>query len=191
MNREIIPLSQRRGDILIIAFFLVNLLFITYVVDLEQVIIPNVAHFTYPIWPPRALVDLFHWYGRTYDPLIVLRPVWWRATIWIDVLFFGPFYVFAIYAFIRGREWIRIPSIIYSSVMMTNLVIIFSEEFAGPNATSHPQIVLLENLPWLLFPIYIIYRMWHSPTPFTHSEQPITAPSHIEQDNTESGLEKA
>ena len=191
MNRQSIPLSQRRGDIVIIAFFLVNVLFITYTVDLEQIVIPNVAHFTYPIWPPHALVDLFHWYGRTFDPLIVARPVWWKATIWIDVLFFGPFYVFAIYAYIRGKEWIRIPSIIYSSVMMTNLVIIFSEEFAGPNATSHPQIVLLENLPWLLFPIYIIYRMWRSPAPFTRAEQVITATSHVEQDNMESGLERA
>jgi hypothetical protein len=191
VNRQTIPLSQRRGDILIIGFFLVNLLFITYIVDLEQVIIPNTAHFTYPIWPPRALVDLFHTYGRTYDPLIVLRPVWWRATIWIDVLFFGPFYVFAIYAYIRGREWIRIPSIIYSSVMITNLIIIFSEEFGGPNATPHPQIVLLENLPWLLFPIYIIYRMWRNSAPFSRSVQTTAAQPLVEQSDLESGLEGA
>ena len=35
------------------------------------------------------------------------RPPFWRMTIWIDVIFFGPFYLFAIYAFIRGRNWIR------------------------------------------------------------------------------------
>jgi hypothetical protein len=191
VNRERIPLSQRRGDILIIAFFLVNLLFITYVVDLEQVIIPNVSHFTYPVWPPRPLVDLFHWYGRTYDPLIVLRPVWWRATIWLDVLCFGPFYVFAIYAYIRGREWIRIPSIIYSSVMLTNLVIIFSEEFAGPNASPQPLIVLLENLAWVLFPIYIIYRMWRSPFPFTRPAQATATQPLAQQSSAESGLECA
>ncbi len=191
MNRQTIPLSQRRGDILIIAFFLVNLLFITYIVDLEQVVITNTAHFTYPIWPPHALVDLFHWYGRTYDPLIVLRPVWWRATIWIDVLFFGPFYVFAIYAYIRGREWIRIPSIIYSSVLLTNLVIIFSEEFAGPNASPQPLIVLLENLAWVLFPIFIIYRMWRSPFPFTRPVQTAATQPVVEQSGVESGLEGA
>ena len=191
MNRQTIPLSQRRGDILIIAFFLVNLLFITYIVDLEQAIIPNVSHFTYPIWPPHALVDLFHWYGRTYDPLIVLRPVWWRATIWLDVLFFGPFYVFAIYAYIRGREWIRIPSIIYSSVLLTNLVIIFSEEFAGPNASPHPLIVLLSNLAWVLFPIFIIYRMWRFPAPFTFPAQTIATQPVGEQNSVEHGLEGA
>jgi len=52
-----IPLSRRRGDLLIVAFFLLNLLVITYVVDLEQLVIPDPAHFTYPLWPPRFAVD--------------------------------------------------------------------------------------------------------------------------------------
>lgn len=171
VNRHTIPLSQRRGDIVIILFFLVNILFITYIVDLEQIVIPNAAHFTYPIWPPRALVDLIHWWGRTFDPLIIARPAWWKATIWIDALFFGPFYVVAIYAYIKGREWIRIPSIIYSSVMLTNVTIILSEEIGGIYATPHLPVVLLENLPWLLLPIYIIYRMWRYPQPFTQVDQ--------------------
>ena len=62
---------------------------------------PN--HFTYPLWPPAKMVDLVHWYGRTFDPPLMARPAWWRATIWIDALFFGPFYAFAIYAFIKGK----------------------------------------------------------------------------------------
>ena len=49
--RQPIPLRQRPLDIAILVFFLVNLLFITYVVDLEQLVIANPAHFTYPIWP--------------------------------------------------------------------------------------------------------------------------------------------
>lgn len=167
MHRQIIPLSQRRGDIAIIAFFLVNILFITYIVDLEQIVIPNAAHFTYPIWPPPALVDLVHWWGRTFDPLIIVRPTWWKATIWIDALFFGPFYIVAIYAYSKGKEWIRIPSIIYSSVMLTNLTIILGEEYAGPHAAPSFLMVVLENLLWILFPIYILYRMWRAEHPFT------------------------
>lgn len=189
MRREIIPLSQRRGDIAIIGFFLVNLLFITYIVDLEQIVIPDASQFTYPIWPPHALVDLIHWWGRTFDPLIIARPAWWKATIWIDVLFFGPFYLFALYAYSKGKEWIRVPSFIYSSVMLTNVIIILSEEFGGPNATPNPRIVLLENLPWLLFPLFIIYRMWRSPEPFTRSAQIAASQPLLEESGVESGLE--
>jgi hypothetical protein len=113
-----IPLSRRRLDLLFVAFFLLNLLFITYIVDIEQIIIPDPAHFQYPIWPPAPLVDLIHWYGRTYDPLLLARPPWWKATIWIDSLFFGPFYAVAIYAYLKGKDWIRIPSIIWASVLL-------------------------------------------------------------------------
>ena len=71
-------------------------------VDLEQLVISNASHFTYPLWPPPFAVDLVHWWGRSFDPLVIARPVWWKVTIWIDALFFGPFYLMAIYAFLRG-----------------------------------------------------------------------------------------
>jgi hypothetical protein len=99
MNRQIIPLSKRPGDIAIVAFFLINILFITYIVDLEQLVIADPVHFTYPLWPPPIAVDVIHWWGRTFDPVLLARPAWWKVTIWIDALFFGPFYIVAIYAY--------------------------------------------------------------------------------------------
>jgi hypothetical protein len=169
MPRSVIPLSLRRVDLAILAFFFVNILFITYIVDLEQLVIADPAHFAYPIWPPGPLVDLVHWWGNTFDPLQMARPVWWKMTIWIDVLGFGPFYVAAIYAFIKGRDWIRLPSLLYSATMLTNVTIILGEEYAGPHATPHFPIVFLANLAWLVFPIVIIARMWRSETPFTRA----------------------
>jgi hypothetical protein len=171
MKRQPIPLLHRPGDIAILIFFVINLLFITYMVDFEQLVIPNPAYFTYPTWPPRFAVEAVHWWGNTFDPVLMARPAWWKATIWIDALFFGPFYLFAIYAYLRGKEWIRIPSIIYSSMLITNVIIILSEESYGAHATPHWPVVLLFNLPWLLFPAYIIYRMWRFPHPFTQEEK--------------------
>src|SRR5436305_11210841 len=167
MNKHIIPLSKRPGDIAILAFFFINILFISYIVDIEQLIIPDPAHFTYPIWPPPAAVDAIHWWGHTFDPVLLARPAWWKVTIWIDALFFGPFYIVAIYAYIKGKEWIRIPSIMYSSALLTVVLVILGEEIGGAHATPQLPMVLLANLPWLLFPMYIIYRMWRYPTPFT------------------------
>jgi hypothetical protein len=164
-----IPLSRRRLDLLFVGFFLLNLLFITYIVDIEQIIIPDPSHFQYPIWPPAPLVDLIHWYGRTYDPLLLARPPWWKATIWIDSLFFGPFYAIATYAYLKGKDWIRIPSIIWASVMMTNVIIILSEEIYGPHASPQLVMVLLANLPWLLLPIGVIARMSRSEHPFAEA----------------------
>lgn len=165
--RAPIALRERKIDVVFLVFFLVNIGFVTYIVDLEQLVIDDPRSFSYPLWPPPPLVDLVHWWGENFDPVLLARPAWWRATIWIDSLLFGPFYLFAIYAFVRGREWIRIPSIIYSSMLITNVIIILMEELAGAHATPARAVVLLANLPWLVFPALLIARMWRSEHPFT------------------------
>ena len=107
-----------------------------------------------------------HWWGRNFDPALMARPPWWRATIWIDVLLFGPFYALAIFAYARGRAWIRVPSIVWGSVMMTNVTVILFEEMLGPYATPAPARVLLANAPWFLLGLAVVLRMARSDQPF-------------------------
>ncbi|MBN1799535.1 MAG: DUF2781 domain-containing protein [Spirochaetales bacterium] len=170
--RQPIPLKQRPLDVVILVFFFINILCITYIVDFEQIanpepVVPGNSPSSYPLWPPSALVNLVHWWGNNFDPVLLARPAWWKATIWIDALLFGPFYLIAIYAFIKGKEWIRLPSIIYSSVLWTNVTIILSEEIWGSHASPQLGIVLLANAPWFIFPVFIIARMWKTDHPFT------------------------
>jgi hypothetical protein len=165
--RTPIPLSQRKYDVAFLVFFVINLTFITYIVDFEQLVVRDPAHFVYPPWPPARLVDLVHWWGRTFDPVLLARPVWWKATIWIDSLFFGPFYIAAIYAFARGRDWIRVPAIFWAGVMMTNVTIIMSEEVFGPHATPRLFTVAMANAPWFLFPIAVVLRVALRDRPFS------------------------
>jgi hypothetical protein len=167
--RQVVPLSQRRGDILIVAFFLLNLCFITYIVDFEQLVIPDPTHFVYPAWPPPAMVDLVHWWGHTFDPLLMARPVWWKVTILFDAVFFGPFYACAVYAYLKGKEWIRLLSIVWASMLFTVTTIIVFEEIYGPYRSPQLPIVLLANAPWILMPIFVVYRMGRSPHPFTRA----------------------
>jgi hypothetical protein len=177
MTNRTIPLKRRPIDVAILGFFLVNILFITYIVDAEQLIIPDASHFTYPLWPPRVAVDLIHWYGRTFDPVLIARPVWWKMTIVIDDVLFGPFYVVAIYAFTKGKNWIRIPSFWYSAMMFTNVAIILGEERFGTYATPLFPLVLMLNLPWLLFPLIITARMAWSSEPFSEKFAAPDAPT--------------
>ncbi len=153
-------------DIALLGFFVFNLLFVSYIISLEQIVIANPASFTPPLWPPRAAIALVHWWEKTYDPLLWARPAWYRATIWIDVLLFGPFYAAAIVAFVRGREWIRLPSFIWSGLMFANVTIILFDELAGAYASPHPWVVVGANLSWILMPIVMVWRM-RSPHPFT------------------------
>ncbi len=160
---------MRKLDWAFIGFFVVNLFFITYIVDVEQLVIadPTPGRFSYPLWPPSLFVDLVHFWGRTYDPVLLARPPWWRATIWIDSLFFGPYYAAALYAFLKGKNWIRLPSVIWAAVMMTNVTIILFEEMLGPHRTPARGMVLFANAPWLLFPLLMLWRMWPSERPFS------------------------
>ena len=173
-RRQPIPISQRRTDQLFVAFFLLNFGFITYVVDLEQLVIADPARFTYPLWPPAPLVDLVHWYGGRFDPLLMARPPFWRMTIWIDVLYFGPFYLAAVYAFLRGRDWIRVPALVWAGLMTANVLIILMEERYGAWAAPSFPLVLALNLPWLLLPAAMIWRMRHD-HPFTTAAAPAAA----------------
>lgn len=165
--REPVPLRERPVDIALVVFFVINLLFITYLIDIEQLTVPSTENFDYPVWPPSFIVDLVHWYGRNYDPLLMERPVWWKVTIWWDQLYFGPFYALAIYAFTTGKDWIRIPSIIYASVILTILSIILSEEVFGSHATGSVAFVLACNAPWVIMPLILLLRMVASERPFT------------------------
>jgi hypothetical protein len=160
-------LRDRRVDLVFIAFFVVNLGFITYFFDIEQLTVVNATHMTaYPAWPPAPIVDLVHWYGNHWDPLLMARPAFFRMTIWIDMVAFGPFYAFAIYAFIRGRDWIRVPALVWAGVMMANVAMILFEERNGVYATSHFGMVLGANLPWGLLPVAVIVRLMRD-HPFT------------------------
>lgn len=166
---ETIPLSQRRIDIVIVAFFLVNLLFVSYFIDTEQLVIANPYHFTYPIWPPGPVIDAVHWWGSNYDPLLMARPVFFKVTIWLDNLLYGPFYLIATYAYIKGKEWIRLPSVIYAVSMISGVVMILSEEAFGQYRTPHLAIVIAANASWILFPLIILFRMELNEHSFTRT----------------------
>jgi hypothetical protein len=176
MENKTIPFSQRRVDWIFVGFFLINFFFITYIVDLEQLVVSDPSHFQQPRWPPAPMVQMVHWYGSSFDPLLMARPQWWKMTIWIDVLFYGPFYALAIYAFVKGRDWIRIPAIFYSGMMFADVFIILGEEVAGPHATPHLPLVLGLNLPWLLMPIFLTLRL-RPEHPFTETALQPAAPT--------------
>lgn len=101
------------------------------------------------------------------DPLILARPVWWKATIWWDSLFFGPYYAVALYAFWKGRDWIRDLSIVWSCVLVTIVTIILSEELWGSVPALNLPLVLGTNAPWLLLPLINLARMLRTHHPFT------------------------
>jgi len=67
----------------------------------------------------------------------------------------------------KGKEWIRLPSIIYAVSMMSGVIMILSEEAFGQYHTSHLALVISANASWIIFPLIILFRMGLNEHPFT------------------------
>jgi hypothetical protein len=167
--RQPIPLSRRKLDWIFIGFFAFNLLFVSYNISLEQLVVASPERFEYPIWPLRPVIDAVHWWGRNFDPLLMARPPFFRSTIWIDALYFGPFYAFALWAFVKGRDWIKNWALVWSGLMFANVSAILFEEWLGVRASHAPWTATLAYAAWLVIPLLLAWRVW--------AEHPLTEPA--------------
>ncbi|KAA6396608.1 MAG: hypothetical protein EZS28_007866 [Streblomastix strix] len=87
------------------------------------------------------------------------RPLWYRITAWIGVLFVGPYYAVAIYAFIKKLNFIRDLNLVWASVMIVNLSCILSEQIFGVNKSDNLKIILCAYGSFLIFPILMLIRV--------------------------------
>ena len=73
----------------------------------------------------------------------------------------APFYALAILAFMRGQSWIRLPALVYSSVLLTIMPIVLGEQLFGPHATSRPGLVLAVYAAYVIMPALVAWRVRH------------------------------
>ncbi|MDC0715755.1 EXPERA domain-containing protein [Nannocystis bainbridge] len=107
----------------------------------------------------EGLRGFFYWWGSTYDPLIVLNPLWLQIASCVSAFVFGPFYAVLAVALVRRREWIRWPAIIYASVMLYSMVIFLGVHTFGEPRPTVPWLVALLYAPYVLFPLALLRRM--------------------------------
>jgi hypothetical protein len=67
----------------------------------------------------------------------------------------------------KGKEWIRLPSIIYAVSMMSGVIMILSEEAFGQYRTPYLALVISANASWIIFPLIILFRTGLNEHPFT------------------------
>jgi hypothetical protein len=116
------------------------------------------------------------------DPVLIANPRFVQLIVgFVSALLFGVFYLVLIYAFVRGREWIRLPAIFFAGmvVMGTGLYLgvgILGDAplFAlacGPGSgfdykSSSPLQSVAVNGPYPLVALLLAARMWRA-HPFT------------------------
>jgi hypothetical protein len=118
----------------------------------------------------RAATDpigqAWHWYAESFDPLLFERLLSIRVMFGIDAFVFGTFYIVLVYAFVRRRNWIRMPALLYGAAMFYSVVVyVLMEAFSEHAAQTNLPMVLLIGAPYTVMPLLLMYRMW-KPEPF-------------------------
>ncbi len=151
-----LPLSKRKFDYFFIIFF--SLFFITSMIsDMMPTVFGSLeSNLDNPLM--KANYD----YAIGCDPLFLNPPVWMRFVTGLSAFVYGPFYLVLVYAFIKGKNWIQLPAVMYgTAISVITGVIVFGVEFFGEPEWQCQNLgrFLPLNLPYVLIPILLIIRM--------------------------------
>lgn len=155
------PLRQRPFDLFLVFFFCV---FATTSLVYEQFIVFRVDLST--------TTDIFgrswYWYSRSFDPVFLDPPLWLWIMCTIDAYVFGAMYPVLIYAFVKGRNWIRVPALLYGSAIVYSTAVYFGWEFLDEANREQANMlgVFVVNIPYTIVPLLLMWRVRH-PEPFS------------------------
>jgi len=153
------PLLKRPVDLVLIGFFTISVLY-GFLYSLPQGLgVPVAADSP---WPP--LRSLHDWAVR-FEPAHLDPPASLMAAALLDGFVYAPFGLLLIYALATGRSWIRIPALVYVGSAVTNMFIYFYVTFFGAHPPLDLAVYVSLNLPWLLVPLLLAWRM-RRPDPF-------------------------
>ncbi len=84
-------------------------------------------------------------------------PPWFMSLALCEVCVQLPFFFVGTYAFITGKQWIRLPALIYGVSTATTLIPILADIMGQPNR--HRNVLLAFYLPYLIVPAAIAVVM--------------------------------
>jgi hypothetical protein len=102
---------------------------------------------------------LQQWGRDNKDHLVLENPLWFRSVVWAELIFQVPFCLVGCWAWATGQRWIRIPSIVYASHVLTTMIPIITElAVAGA-----PPVTLAVYGLWVLLPAIMLFRSLGKP----------------------------
>eukprot|EP00743_Colponemidia_sp_Colp-15_P008277 GILK01008984.1.p1 GENE.GILK01008984.1~~GILK01008984.1.p1 ORF type:complete len:230 (+),score=20.70 GILK01008984.1:76-765(+) len=159
-----LPLSKRLVDVLFAIWFF-NFWFSVMFTDIHNftasfrgITVPDLEH-SDMYWPPKFLTKVYFMWARTVDPLLYDNPLFWQVMEWINLLTLMPYSAVAIFGFLRGWKWIRIPGIVTASFTFYSLCICIATTLWGDKPSPDVPMFLAIYLPYLIFPALIVWRL--------------------------------
>ena len=110
-----IPLRERRRDWFFVVIFAI-FASTSFLIDTANMVDRPNPHSHNPM--ARFVYD----HMVNIDPVLIANPRFAQLGVgFVSALLFGVFYLVLIYAFVRGREWIRLPAIFYAGMLVMNV----------------------------------------------------------------------
>lgn len=147
------PLRQRPLDLLLIAFFVVSVLY-GFLFSLPEGLGVPVAPDS--PWPP---LQALHGWAVAEEPAHLDPPPNLIAALLFDGFFQAPVLVFIIIGLARLRHWVKPLGLFYAGAAVTNMFFYFVQTFLGPHAPPNVGYYLAFNLPWLIAPMVLGLRV--------------------------------
>lgn len=88
-------------------------------------------HLVFSLCLSAVVRALCRWWCEICDPVLCYNPLWIKYLSMLSPFVFLPFYFVSMYAIVARKEWIRIPIIIYSSILFVDLSAFFVEGIWG------------------------------------------------------------
>ena len=104
-------------------------------------------------------------YATRWDPIFLDTPPWLTLISAVDGFLYGPFYLLLAYAFVRGRDWIRMPAICWASIICFGTAFYLTMELWTERYRNNPLMVVLVNGPYFAIPLATAIRL-RKPSPF-------------------------
>jgi len=86
--------------------------------------------------------------------------MFWQCIEWMNLLTLMPYSLYALYGFYAGDNRIRMPGLITQSFTIYSLVICIGCTLFGPNRTSDAEMFVAIYVPYMIFPICCLWRLW-------------------------------
>jgi hypothetical protein len=147
------PLYRRPVDLLFVIFFSIVILY-GFLFSLPEGLGVPVSPDS--PWPPlRAL----HGWAIAEEPAHLDPPPSLIAACLFDGFFQAPALLFIVVGLIRLRWWIKPLGLVYAGAATTNMFFYFTQTFLGDHPPPNTVYYLLFNLPWILAPMALGFRV--------------------------------
>ncbi|KAL1521699.1 hypothetical protein AB1Y20_021354 [Prymnesium parvum] len=129
-----------------------------------QAIFPDVAPHVYEWYERAGLTQIVRqWVEQEGDVVFGARPLWFKATIAGELLFQVPLCFCLGYGWIRERQWVRTPGLVYAVHVLTTMIPIMTELCSHPRPTLTCKLVYAV---WVILPAIMLLRCVQTPPMF-------------------------